>query len=82
MSHLDGDVDVIEQLCMVFDGGAGREEHHDLLAQVLFEEGKEQQEALLRWHHAIALLKALAGRLILFVVNAHIQRLPLEGQPG
>lgn len=47
MNGHDGQVDVVEQLVVIFDGHAGREEDHQLLLAVLLQEGEEQQEALL-----------------------------------
>lgn len=43
----DGQVDVVEELVVEFDGHAGGEEDHQLLLPVLLEEGEEQQEPLL-----------------------------------
>lgn len=47
MDGHDGQVDVVEQLVVVFHGHAGREEDHQLLLAVLLQEGEQQQEALL-----------------------------------
>lgn len=52
-----------------------------LFVLVLLEEGEEQEEALLRGDNAVALLQPFARGCLLLVVHAHIQRLPLEGQP-
>ena len=41
----DRNVDVIQQLGVVFDRVAAREENDDLLLHVLFEEGEEEEEA-------------------------------------
>jgi len=40
-------VNVVEQLVVKFDAHARAEKDHDLFLAVLFEEGKEQQKALL-----------------------------------
>ena len=53
-----------------------------LLARVALQEGEEQEEALGGGHHAVALLQALACGGLLLVINAHVQRRALEGQPG
>lgn len=67
---------------MEFDRIAAREEHHDLLVRVLLQKGEEQQEALVRGADAVALLEALAGRVLLAVVDTHVDRLALERDPG
>lgn len=41
----DGDVDVVEEFCVVFYGVAGGEEDDYFLFEVLFEEGEEEEEA-------------------------------------
>src|SRR5947208_231930 len=52
-----------------------------LLVGILLQEGEQQQEALVRGHAAVALLQALPRAGCLAVVDAHVQRLPLERQP-
>ena len=49
-----------------------------LLLEVLLEEGEEQQEALHGGDDAVALLQAFPRADRFAVVDAHVQRLPLE----
>jgi len=57
------DVDVIEQLTVIFDRIARRKEHDDFsLLQILFEKREEQQEAHVTFTHYIALLQTLNSR--------------------
>ena len=57
----DGDVDVVEELGVELDRGAGAEEDDDLLAEVLFEEGEEEAEAHVALGDDVALLERLDG---------------------
>ncbi len=52
-----------------------------LAVGVLLEEGEQQQEALVAGDTAVALLQPLPRGRRLAVVDAHVQRLPLERQP-
>lgn len=80
-SHLDWDVNVIQELSMVFYGSTGWEEDHDLLVQVLLQESEQEKEALLWWYYAVSLFQAFPCGQSLLVVHSNIQRLPLEAQP-
>ena len=52
-----------------------------LFVGIALEEGEQQQEALLRGHHAVALLQALTSSLLPLIIHSHIHWLALEGQP-
>lgn len=49
------EVNVVEELVVEFHRHAGGEEDHELLLAVLLQEGEEQQEALFRRTHYVAL---------------------------
>lgn len=55
MDGHDRKVNVVEQLIVIFDRHAGREEDHQLLLAVLLQKGEEQEEPLLRWTNHIPL---------------------------
>ncbi len=40
-----GNVDIVEELCMVFHGVAAREEYDDLLFEILLQECEEEEKA-------------------------------------
>jgi len=48
-------INIVEELVMILDGHAGREEHHHLLLPVLLEESEEDEQSLLRGAHDVAL---------------------------
>jgi hypothetical protein len=53
-----------------------------LFVDVLLQESKEQQEALVRWHDTESLLQPLPSGHCLAVIHTHIQRLALERYAG
>ena len=55
MDVQDRNVDVVEQLSVVLDRVAGRQEHHHFLLEVLLQKGEQQQEPLLRWADDVTL---------------------------
>ena len=61
MNVLDGDVNIIEQVRIEFNGIAGRHEDHDLLLQVLSQEGEEQLELISGVNYNVALLEGIVG---------------------
>ena len=50
----------------------------DLLLEVLFQESKQKQEALLCWDHAESLFQAFSSRYTAAVIHSDVQRLVLE----
>lgn len=54
-----GQVDVVQEFVVVFDGETRVKEHHDFLCAVLLQEREQQQKSLVRWTHDIALLSKI-----------------------
>lgn len=82
----DRQVDVVEQLVVIFDGHAGREEDHQLLLAVLLQEGEEQQEALLGRTHHVALARRQTNTQRVMNLGSASQRrrnlgVPAPGRP-
>ena len=50
-------VDVVEELAVVLDRHAGREEHHHLLLAVLLQEGEQKEQSLFRRANYVTLKK-------------------------
>lgn len=70
MNALDRQIDVVEELVMVVDRSAGAEKHHYLLVAILLQEGEQQQKALLRQTHDVALKRIATDKVRL----ARVQR--------
>jgi hypothetical protein len=54
MNAGDGQVNVVEELMMEFDGEAGAEENHHLPLPIPFQKCKEEEEPLLSWTNDVA----------------------------
>lgn len=76
----DGQVNVIQQLCIELDWIARREEDDDLLVAVLLQECEQQQEAQITLYDDVALFEALDGRNALVLVNVHFEGLLAQRQ--
>lgn len=66
-------VDIIEQLGMVLDRVAAAEKHNNLLLEVPFEEGEEEQEPLVLVANDVALLERLDGAVRLLLVDVDVE---------
>lgn len=75
-------IDVVEQLGVVLDRVARREEDDDLLLGVLAQEGEQQQEALVRLADDVALLERVVGRGRLVRVDVDVDRAGAERDAG
>jgi hypothetical protein len=75
-------VDVVEQLVVVFHRHARAEEHHNFLLAVLFQEREEQEESLLRWHYHITLLYYIYSLVIITHLYSMIIQLHTCSSPS
>ncbi|KAG5461665.1 MAG: hypothetical protein BJ554DRAFT_6101 [Olpidium bornovanus] len=64
-------IDVVQQLRVVLDRIAAREENDDLLLEVLFQEREEEEEPLFRIAHHVALLQSLRCGDLFVLVNVN-----------
>ena len=69
-----GDVNVVEQLAMVFDRVASRKEDDDLLLDVFLEERDKEEEPPAGRTHDVALGERVDCARVLFVVDVNVQR--------
>ena len=73
-----GQVNVVQQLRVIFDRVAAGKENDELLLEVLLQEGKQEQEALVRFAENVALLDAFHRAVLLAVVHVDVQRPGLQ----
>ena len=68
------DINVVEQLRVVFDRVAAGEEDDDLLLGVPFQKRKQQQEPLVRFANEVALFKEFGGGCGLVRIDVDVER--------
>lgn len=72
-------VDVVEQLGVILDRVAAREEDDDLFLQVLLEESEQQHEPPIRLANHVSLFQHVDGRSLLLRVDVDVERTRSEG---
>ena len=75
----DVEIDVVQELGVVFDRVAAAEEDDNLFFLHLFQEGEEKKEPLVGVTYDIALFEALHRAMLGLLTNIDIQRSRLEG---
>jgi hypothetical protein len=78
----DRDVDIVEQLAMIFYGVTTREEDDNLFLHVLFQKGEEEEEAAVGRANDVTLSKSRDSTCRLSLIDIDLQRARSQGHSG